>query len=825
MPDETSDVATDIPRGSQPTVTIPDVLPVLPLENIVFYPSMIAPLQVTGKSSITMINDALAGDKILALVAQSGEGVEEPTFSDLYRYGTAAVILKMLKAPDDSIMVLMQGMSRVELVEPVQLQPYLKSRVRKVEEEAGTSERIEALQRNLANQFQKMISQVPHLPDELKLTVINIEEPGKLADMVATHLKIPLQERQGVLETIDLEARLEKVSQLVNRELAVLDLGSKIQDQVNTELSKRQREYYLREELKAIQKELGEGDRDTMEIEELRQKIQAADLPERALAEATRELSRLEQMSPGSAEYSVVRSYLDWILALPWSDRGEKEDTLDIVKAHKVLEDDHYGLEKVKDRILEYLSVRKLKRELKGPILCFVGPPGVGKTSLGKSIARALGRKFVRISLGGMRDEAEIRGHRRTYIGALPGKIIQGLRTAGSRRPVFMLDEVDKIGADFRGDPSSALLEVLDPEQNHAFVDHYLDIPFDLSQVMFIGTANLLDPIPPALRDRMEVLELHGYTLEEKVEIAKRYLIPKQLDEHGLTSSHVRFDARSLRSIITDYTREAGLRNLERGIATICRKVARRVAEGDRKKVRITAKALSEFLGPVRYFTEVAQRTKKPGVATGLAWTPSGGDILFIESILMRGKGNLQLTGQLGDVMKESAHAALSYIRSQSKEFDIPEKIFEERDIHIHVPAGAIPKDGPSAGLALSLSLLSLLTEQRISGEIAVTGEITLQGRILPVGGIKEKLLAARRAEIRDVILPDQNRRDVEEIKPGSLGDLRLHFVKHFDEAAEIALKKRRKGSAKSKKSGKPRGGARKTGRSSSRREGPRAGV
>jgi ATP-dependent Lon protease len=782
--------ASATPRGGEPELRIPEILPVLPLENIVFYPSMMAPLQVTGKSSITMINEALSGEKILALVAQSTEDVEEPTFSDLYRFGTAAVILKMLTAPDGSVMVLMKGIARVKLVEPVQAHPYLKGRIQVLEENGEKSERIEALQRNLANQFQKLISLVPHLPDELKMMVVSIDDPGKLADMVPAYVRVPLGERQAILETVDIERRLERVTSLLNRELSILELGSKIQDQVQSELSKKQREYYLREEMKAIQRELGDADRESMEIEELRQKIQAADLPERALSEATRELSRLEQMAPGSAEYSVARTYLDWILALPWNESGE--DTLDIAAADRVLE-------KVKERILEYLSVRKLKQDLKGPILCFVGPPGVGKTSLGKSIARALGRKFVRVSLGGMRDEAEIRGHRRTYIGALPGKIIQGLRNAGSKRPVFMLDEVDKLGADFRGDPSSALLEVLDPEQNVAFVDHYLDLPFDLSQVMFIGTANILDPVPPALRDRMEVLQLSGYTLEEKLEIAKRYLIPKQLNQHGLTPSQIRFDSAALRHIITEYTREAGLRNLEREIATICRKVARRVAEGKRARAKIAKNSLSDYLGPIRFYTETAQRLRNPGVATGLAWTAAGGDLLFLEAIQMKGKGQLQLTGQLGEVMKESAHAALSYIRSKAAEYGISEETFADSDIHIHVPAGAIPKDGPSAGLPLSLSILSLLTGRRISGDLAFTGEITLQGRILPVGGIKEKILAARRAGIRRVILPEQNRRDVEEIKPEFLGDLQLDFVKHFDEAAEIAIQDGKAASAKSR--------------------------
>jgi ATP-dependent Lon protease len=774
-----------IERGFQ----IPRELPILPLENIVFYPSMIAPLQVRGKTSIEMIDAVLAVDKMMALVAQRNKGVEEPKFDDLYSVGTAAITLKMLKTPDGSIMVLMQGLSRIRVTEPTSATPYLVGKVEIIEEPLQKSQRVDALQRNLANQFQKMIALVPHLPDELKLTVMNIEEPGKLADMVASHIRLSLEERQQILETVDIAERLERVTAMVGKELAVIELGGKIQEQVNTELSRKQREYYLREEMKAIQRELGDGDRESLEVEELKTRISEANLPEAALREATREVDRLEQMSPGSAEYTVSRTYLDWILMLPWS--VLTEDKLNIKEAQKVLNDDHYGLEKIKERILEYLAVRKLKKDIKGPILCFVGPPGVGKTSLGRSIARAIGRKFVRMSLGGMRDEAEIRGHRRTYIGALPGKIIQGLRTAGSRNPVFMLDEIDKVGADFRGDPSSALLEVLDPEQNFSFSDHYLDIPFDLSQVMFIATANILDPVPPALRDRMEVLELSGYSTEEKIQIAKRFLIPKQLDAHGLGKGRLNFDEQSVGGIIGDYTREAGLRNLEREIANICRKVARQVAEGKKTRPTISRRSLSSYLGPLRFLSEVAHRDHHPGVVTGLAWTPTGGDIIFIETILMKGKGILQLTGQLGDVMKESAQAALSYIRSSAARFKIDDRVFSENDIHIHVPAGAIPKDGPSAGLALAIALFSLLTKGKVRGDVAMTGEITLQGRVLPIGGLKEKLLAARRAGIKTVIIPAQNKKDLGEVNPEVLADLTIHAVNVFDDAAKIIFPER----------------------------------
>ncbi len=637
--------------------------------------------------------------------------------------------------------------------------------------------------------FQKVVEMAPQLPGELAIMAMNVEDPSALADLVASILNIPLEEKQGILETLNAKERLEKVNFLLSKELSVLELGSKIQSQVREGIDKSQRDYYLREQLKAIQKELGEKDERTLEVEELRKRLTAARLPSEALKEAQRELDRLSKMSPGAPEYTVVRTYLDWLIELPWG--VSTEDNLDIAQAQKILDDDHYDLEKVKKRILEYLAVRKLKADMKGPILCFYGPPGTGKTSLGKSIARALGRKFIRMSLGGVRDEAEIRGHRRTYIGALPGRIIQGIRKAGSHNPVFMLDEVDKLGMDFRGDPSSALLEVLDPEQNYAFSDHYLEVPFDLSKVLFIATANLLDPIPPALRDRMEVLDLPGYTEEEKLGIAEKYLIPKQLQSHGLTPDHLKFESEAIRRIIRDYTREAGVRNLEREIANICRGVARKVAEGQGGLTAIRPQEVLSYLGPAKFFSEVAERTSVAGVATGLAWTATGGDILFVEATHMKGQKGFNLTGQLGEVMKESAQAALSYIRSKARALGIPEGFFNRQDIHIHVPAGAIPKDGPSAGVTMFTALTSLLTGRPVRSDVAMTGEITLRGLVLPVGGIKEKVLAAKRAGIRTLILPKPNEKDLEEVPVPVRNGLRFHFVQRMDEIIPLALEKK----------------------------------
>ncbi|RKY89688.1 endopeptidase La [candidate division KSB1 bacterium] len=767
-------------------IEIPDEVPILALRDTVIYPFMVSPLFVARPKSIKLIDDVLIGNRILGLVAQRKTDVEDPKGEDLFKYGTVATILKMLKFPDGSVRVLVQGLTRMEVLEYVQTEPYLKAKIQPLEDVIEKSLELEALAKNITIQFQKIVNLVPQLPDELQIAVMNISHPGKLADLVASNLNLSLEEKQQILEAIDVKKRLEKLTIFINRELQVLEVGTKIQSQVQSELSKNQREYFLRQQLEAIRKELGEEDERTMEIKELKEKIKAAKMPKDVEKEAMRELDRLSKMPPGAAEYTVSRTYLDWLIALPWS--VSTEDNLDIAQAQKVLDEDHYDLDKVKERILEYLAVRKLKSDMKGPILCFVGPPGVGKTSLGRSIARALGRKFVRISLGGARDEAEIRGHRRTYIGALPGRIIQGIRNAGSNNPVFMLDEVDKLGVDFRGDPSSALLEVLDPEQNYAFVDHYLDVPFDLTKVMFITTANLLDPIPAALRDRMEVLELPGYTEEEKLHIAKKYLIPKQLEAHGLTEDHLVFDDEAIMRIVREYTREAGLRNLEREIAAICRRVARKVAEGETEKQQITESRIPEFLGPPRFFFEVAERTSEPGVATGLAWTPSGGDILFIEASKMPGKKGLILTGHLGEVMKESAQAALSYIRSKAKELGVNERFFDKYDIHIHVPAGAIPKDGPSAGVTISTALLSLLREEPVRSDVAMTGEITLRGKILPVGGIKEKILAAKRAGIKVVILPEKNKKDLEEVPQQAKDELQFHFVDTLDEVFEIAF-------------------------------------
>jgi len=620
---------------------------------------------------------------------------------------------------------------------------------------------------------------------------MNLEEPGALADLIASILNIPLEDKQTLLETLDVKARLEKANLFLTKELSVLELSSKIQSQVREGIDKSQREYFLREQLKAIQKELGEKDERTVEIEELRQRLTQAKLPPEAMKEGERELDRLAKMPPAAAEYTVSRTYLEWLIDLPWA--VSTADNLDISQAQKVLDEDHYDLEKVKKRILEYLAVRKLKADMKGPILCFVGPPGTGKTSVGKSIARALGRKFIRMSLGGVRDEAEIRGHRRTYVGALPGRVIQGIRKAGSNNPVFMLDEIDKLGMDFRGDPSAALLEVLDPEQNYAFSDHYIDVAFDLSKVMFITTANILDPIPPALRDRMEVLDLPGYTEEEKLKIAKEFLVPKQLEAHGLTDTHIKFEDGAIRRLTLEYTREAGVRNLEREIANICRAVAKRVAEGQEGLAIIRAEDVPAYLGPVKFFSEVAERTSEPGVATGLAWTPTGGDILFVEATRMKGRKTFSLTGQLGEVMKESAQAALSYVRARAKALKIPEDFFDHSDIHIHVPAGAIPKDGPSAGVTMFTALTSLLTGRPVRSDVALTGEITLRGLVLPVGGIKEKVLAANRAGITTVILPKRNEKDLEEVPEEVKKRMKFHFVQRMDEVIDLALQKKPK--------------------------------
>jgi ATP-dependent Lon protease len=767
-------------------IQVPDELPILPLRGVVIFPSAIVPLLISRGSSLKVVEQALAGDRMLGVMAQKNPEDEEPQAPGLYSRGTAGRILKMLKYPDSSVRILVQGLRRIETVEYTQHTPFFRARVRHLADISEPSKDLDALQAHMVNQFAKFVAMVPFLPDELQVVVMNIKDAGKVTDLVASNLHVSLEEKQDLLSTLEVRMRLEKLSTILNREIELLELGHKIQSQVQSELSKNQKEFYLRQQMRAIQKELGEGDARSAELEELRKKLEEGHLPPEALKAAEAELERLRIIPPESAEHTVVRTYLEWLLNLPWA--TSTEDNLDIPHARQVLDEDHYDLEKIKDRILEYLAVRQLKKDSKGPILCFVGPPGTGKTSLGRSIARAMGRKFIRMSLGGVRDEAEIRGHRRTYIGSLPGRVIQNLRTAGSNNPLIILDEVDKLGADFRGDPSSALLEVLDPEQNHTFVDHYLDVPFDLSKIMFITTANLLDPIPPPLRDRMEVIEMAGYTEEEKIEIARRHLIPKQIKENGLTAEHISFTTEGLIHVIRHYTREAGLRNLEREIGTLCRKIARRVTEGKTDPVTIDPQKVHELVGPERYFSEIAERTQEPGVVVGLAWTPMGGDIMFIEATKMAGKKGLTLTGHLGDVMKESAQAALSYVRSRAERLGIAPDFFENLDLHVHVPAGAVPKDGPSAGVTIATALASLLTGRPARHDIAMTGEITLRGKVLAIGGIKEKVLGARRAGINTIIMPKRNEKDLEDVPENVRKEMHFIFVETIDEVLAHAL-------------------------------------
>jgi ATP-dependent Lon protease len=765
----------------------PEELPILPIRESVLFPKMLLPFMVSQDRLIKLIDSALLADKMIGIVAIKNKEVTEVKPEDLFEVGTSAYILKMLKMPNNSIRLLIQGTSRIRVDGFTQQEPFLRARVKALADEGEKDTATQALMSGVKGIFQKFVEMAPNLPAELAIMAMNVEEPGVLADLIASTLTLSLEDKQAILETLGVRARLEKVNLLLNKELSVLEMGSKIQSQVREGIDKSQKEYFLREQLKAIQKELGDKDERTVELQELRERLAKAKLPPEALKEAERELDRLAKMPPSAAEYTVARTYLDWLIELPWA--VATEDNLDIPQAQKVLDEDHYDLEKVKKRILEYLSVRKLKADMKGPILCFVGPPGTGKTSVGKSIARALGRKFIRMSLGGVRDEAEVRGHRRTYVGALPGRIIQGIRKAGSNNPVFMLDEIDKLGMDFRGDPSSALLEVLDPEQNYSFSDHYLEVPFDLSRVMFITTANILDPIPAPLRDRMEVLDLPGYTEEEKLKIAKDFLVPKQVQAHGLSEQNIQFTDEALSRIALEYTREAGVRNLEREIANVCRGVARRVAEGAEGLTRVEGESIPSYLGPIKFFSEVAERTSEPGVATGLAWTPTGGDILFIEATRMKGRKGFSLTGQLGEVMKESAQAALSYVRVKAKALKIPENFFDGSDIHIHVPAGAIPKDGPSAGVTMFTAITSLLTGRPVRSDVAMTGEITLRGLVLPVGGIKEKVLAAKRSGITTVILPKRNEKDLEEVSEQVRKEMKFHFVQKMDEVIQIALK------------------------------------
>ncbi|MEW6266517.1 MAG: endopeptidase La [Thermodesulfobacteriota bacterium] len=781
------------PAGSETDLPeIPGVLPIIPVDDLNIFPRMIHPLLVVEPSWMAVVQDSLLKARMIALFLIKGPsaGKEAITGQDLHEIGMAAYILRMSRGDDGPMRVLTQGLSRIRLLEIVEAKPILTGRVETISEAIQMDQEIQALLANARGLFKKVLDLSPNLPDELKLMNQNIDQPGLLADVIASALNLKKEERQDFLATVDIKKRLEKVLYLLERQVEILELGSKIQSQIKGRMDKSQREYFLREQLKAIQEELGEKDEASLELEELARRLDEKNLPEEIAKTARKELDRLKHMNPASAEHTVARTYLDWILDLPWTD--ETQDRIDLVEAQGVLDNDHFDLEKVKKRIIEYLAVRRLKPDMKGPILCFVGPPGTGKTSLGRSIARALGRNFVRISLGGIRDEAEIRGHRRTYVGALPGRIIQGLKKAGSRNPVFMLDEVDKLGADFRGDPSSALLEVLDPEQNFSFSDHYLEVAFDLSKVMFIATANILDTVPGPLRDRMEVITLSGYTSEEKLLIAKRYLVPRQLEAHGLKIESLDFRDSALKGIIADYTREAGLRNLEREIGGVCRAVATEVAKGKKRKTIVKVGDLQAYLGPPKFESEVRARTAKPGVATGLAWTQVGGDILFIEATGMPGKGGLLLTGQLGEVMKESAQAALSYVRSRGQNLGLSEDYFSRHDLHIHVPAGAIPKDGPSAGVTMVSALASLVTNRPVKPDMAMTGEITLRGLVLPVGGIKEKVLAAKRAGIRHVILPKRNEKDFEEITESLRQGLVIHPVETIDQALELVLKKNR---------------------------------
>jgi ATP-dependent Lon protease len=774
----------------QPPIEIPQTMPLLPIRDIVVFPAMVLPLFVGRDLSIKAIDEALANNRMVVLAAQRTLDIEQPKPEDIHVIGTVGMIMRMLKLPDGRTKILVQGLSRAKVVEYLQTSPFYRVKIDRIKETKLTELTLEseALIRAVREQLDKIVGfGRVLLPDVLAL-VENLDDPGRLADMVVSNLGLKVEAAQEVLEIIDPLDRLRKVNDLLAKELEVLSMQQKIQAEAKGEMDKIQREYYLREQLKAIQKELGESDERAEEISEFRKRIKDAKMGEKVLKEADKQLARLEKMHPDSAEATTVRTYLEWLVELPW---GKKtKDILDLKAAQKILDEDHYDLEKVKERILEYLAVRKLKEKMKGPILCFVGPPGVGKTSLGRSIARALGREFVRVSLGGIRDEAEIRGHRRTYVGAMPGRIIQGIKQAGSNNPVFMMDEIDKIGMDFRGDPSAALLEVLDPEQNSAFSDHYLGVSFDLSNVMFITTANLMDPIPSPLRDRMEVISISGYTTEEKVGIARNFIIPRQLTEHGVKPSQVSFADSALETIIGEYTREAGVRNLEREIASVIRKVARKIAEGKERGAQITGSTVHRYLGTPKFLPESEQERDEIGVATGLAWTETGGDLIYVEASVVKGKGHLTLTGHLGDVMKESAQAALSYIRSREKKLGIKPDTFAKNDLHIHVPAGAIPKDGPSAGITMATALASALTNVPISKEVAMTGEITLRGRVLPIGGLKEKLLAAKRAGLTTVILPDRNRKDIDDVPKHVRRGLHLIYAHTMDDVLRAALKR-----------------------------------
>jgi ATP-dependent Lon protease len=765
-----------------------ELLPILPLKETVVFPDSMTPLAIGQERSIRLVDEAVAKDRPIALVTTKGEVDEARTAGDIYHVGTAAVVHKMIRVPDGTLRVLVQGLRRVRLETLTQEDPYLVGEFVDMPDIVGRERETEALARNVETLFARIIALVPYLPDELQLAASNAENPSGLANLIATVMRLKTEEKQELLEEADVEARLRKLSAFLTRELEVFELGTKIQSQVQSEMEKSQREYFLRQQLKAIQDELGEGDEQQAEITELRTKIEEAKLPEEADKAARRELDRLAKLPPAAAEYGVIRTYLEWIVTLPWT--TVTEDDLDLKRARRILDEDHYDLEKVKERIVEQLAVSKLKADLSGPILCFVGPPGVGKTSLGQSIARTLGRKFVRISVGGVRDEAEIRGHRRTYIGAMPGTIVRAIRDAESKNPVFMIDEIDKMGADWRGDPSSAMLEVLDPAQHHAFRDHYLDLPFDLSKVLFICTANQLEPIPPPLRDRMEIIQISGYTEDEKLGIARKYLVPKQLEAHGLKPDQLVFTEKALRLLIREYTREAGVRNLEREIAALCRKAARHIAEGKIERARVAERKVRTWLGRRKFEAEARKRTSEPGVATGLAFTPVGGDVLFIEATSMPGEGKLIVTGQLGEVMRESAQAALSWVRGHWRELSLDRDWFEGRDVHIHVPAGAVPKDGPSAGITMATALVSLALGQPVSDDVAMTGEITLTGQVLPIGGVKEKVLAAQRAGLRTVILPRENEGDLDDLPKEVRREMNFVLADTIDEVLEAALPK-----------------------------------
>lgn len=767
-------------------VRVPDVLPLIPLRDLILFPNLVVPLFVGRERSINALEQAMRTDHLVALVTQHAAETQEPGPDDIYEVGCVVTVLQELKLPDGTAKALVEGVQRIRIVEYLQSEPYLEVRVEVIEDTATADVETQAFMRNLVSDFERASQLGKPIPQEVLMAAGAIEEPGRLADFIAFHLALKVEEKQQILEALDPKVRLQKTSGFLRKEIEILELGSKIQSRVKESMSKTQREYFLREQLKAIQQELGQFDEVQAEIDEYKEKIAGSGMPEEVAEKALKELGRLEKMPQAAAETGVIRTYLDWLVGLPWA--VEDEEKLDLVEAQAILDEDHYGLEKVKERVLEYLAVHKLTDHMRGPILCFVGPPGVGKTSIGKSIARALNRKFIRMSLGGVRDEAEIRGHRRTYVGALPGRIIQSISQAGSKNPVFMMDEVDKVGADFRGDPTSALLEVLDPEQNNSFQDHYLEAPFDLSNVMFITTANLLDPIPPALKDRMEVIHFPGYTEEEKLHIARKYLVPKQLKEHGLRPALLRFTDSALREIVRRYTREAGVRGLERSIATVCRQVARKVVEGQLGKTSVTGASVHDYLGPEKFSFGLAEKRNEVGVATGLVWTEVGGDVIFIEATKMNGKGALTLTGQLGDVMRESAQAAVSWIRANATALGIAPDFNDRFDVHIHVPAAAIPKDGPSAGITMATALASVLTGAKVRREVAMTGEITLRGRVLPIGGLKEKLLAAHRAGIKTVLIPAENERDLELVPEHVRSEMEIVPVECMDDVLTRAF-------------------------------------